>query len=215
MPCIPDPREQREMQAEVGVRTWRNALEKLIPSYRRFLPVFEALLVEHPELAQSDGALQCLALMKQLAATGAGPEPARTVEALEAEATRLKSLAETAESGLCDAGTLAWRASKGRAVSSPQLQALLDRHQAHREADRRARLSQLRSEVRSIKKQLAKERARPEAPEFGEVSVRPRDRAEYEADTAGVRGALMELERRIADVKALSVDAICSDRFVF
>ena len=191
VPCIPDYREKQEMHARGGVHAWRRALERLAPAIRRFLPVFEALLAAHEELSGRADAQHCLTFLRQLGAKLPPVDRSTEVAAMEAEARRLRNLAETAEAQLCFAGTLAWIAERGRPKKSRSagLKALLEHHQKHREADRRARLRQLRGEVSRLKKQRQQ--------------------------AASLLTAIENLEGRIAAIKALSIDAICSDRSVF
>ncbi len=136
----------------------------------------------------------------------------------------MKDLTDRAETQLCFAGTLAWIAESGRdaELRPAELNLLLKRHQEHREADRRNRLSQLRGELRELTRlhQLAPARTqglgasadgyRDEATiERGELS------AAVAAENASYRTAKEELEGRIERLKALSVDDICSNRSAF
>jgi hypothetical protein len=221
MPCIPSYHEQMWMQTETGFRVARQELERLIPLLEKSKKVVaETNSPEATEwLARAD------ALLKEARAPFTEPSSPDTEAGVE-EAARLadarRGLYQSVEAHVCTAGAIAWRAKEAAAPKQPEWKAVLTHHQRHREADRRAKLAELRRQLASLESShrgaldAAREAIHARGDYFDDVTSREDAvREEAGAAAAGLDDARRNLEREIERIKNLTLDELCADRAVF
>ncbi|MFT3710426.1 MAG: hypothetical protein QM817_22610 [Archangium sp.] len=222
MPCIPSYHEQMWMQTETGFRVARQEIQRLIPQLEKAKIVVAQSNAPEREawLVQADK------LLAEARAPFKEPSSPDTQDGVE-EAARLadsrRGLYQSLEAHVCTAGTLAWRAKPPESQpKTKEWKAVLTAHQRHREADRRAKIAELRRQLNDLERQYS---SRMEAARsivnarneyFDDVTSRE-DAVRQEAGLSDGSNSTAQrsLRDEIARIESLTLDEICGDRTLF
>lgn len=228
MPCIPSYHEQMWNQTSLGFSIAQKELKRLIPMLEKAKPVVAEALAASPELAEHPTIRGWFELTEQLLALAREPFEIPPSPDTEAEVERLSKIADTRmalyrliEQHVCEAGTVVWRA-KEQTKPTQAREEVLQHHEDHREADRRAKIAELRHRHSELERQhsgrleVARAAVYARGEFFDEVMARE-DAVREEAGpiAEGIRAAQRELEAEIKRIESLSLDELFGRRDVF
>lgn len=210
-------------QSNLGIRVAREELKRLIPLLEVSRAVVAEALESAPELRGLTVAASWDAKAASLLEDARRPDvvadhsPTEAeIEARRDEAERCRKLWRSVEEHLCEAGVLAFRAKdRVKSENAKAWKKLLDHHARHREADRKAKLAELRKSLRELKKDVGDEARRGVTGFFDDVTSREDAVREHaSALRESRRGPRAALEQEIARLKALPLDVLCASREV-